>query len=773
MADFWDDEIESTAGRFPCTICEATHQLHPRLCHDCQPWADLTHLIFCKWSDYFRFRVNQFFFTGINEQRRNLSASRIVGKEELQYHELDYYLARKECMVCSLIADSVQSFSQRKGQQDLKLAVWRPFLFRDDTKAYEKQVVMRPGYTERLTQVCLLPGSLCSGENDPEPLVLKLFLEYAQYGTELQRVSRWQPGPIPLSKLQAWLENCHEAHGKECNEPIIPMKAPNGFRLIDTTSNSIVECSEQVDYVALSYCWAAAASNPEQDIQLQLDNVTELSKQNGLQISKLPPVISDAMQLCRDVGQRYLWVDRLCIIQDDPKSKFSQITAMERIYHMAEFTIVALSAKGLPGVSSRPRDTGLASLDAPWEGTLDTVTGASTPVAEWAIQRSKWDTRGWTFQERKLSRRLVFIDDRWAYFSCFQGVRWERDAGDLDYTLPVETGVHVPLSFSSYANFVTAYTMRQLSFRSDILNAFAGVANILASQMDTSLLFGLPEKYFLQALIWRSDTCSGDRDPALPIPSWSWASWDGTVEYVRRAAFGLPNLSSYSCALHNFRPTSPAYLGSLVKFFYSDPDTTKGVRPIKEYLSWFDIEHLEYEDFDTVTEMILDSDIPELSTWQSCIHSPLSARLHESISDESRRLAGTIPGCLVFTTTCAYLALDEVKHDEGNSEPPVACFNITTDGGDFAGQTMLMSRAQAKRLTDLGGNYFVIVIGAGYSEIPLGKSVWQKCAPGDPYGLYVMVTERREGVLYRLAIGVVDLIAWTNVKPAWETVVLA
>jgi hypothetical protein len=40
-------------------------------------------------------------------------------------------------------------------------------------------------------------------------------------------------------------------------------------------------------------------------------------------------------------------------------------------------------------------------------------------------------------------------------------------------------------------------------------------------------------------------------------------------------------------------------------------------------------------------------------------------------------------------------------------------------------------------------------------------------------GLYTMITEERDGVLYRLAIGVADLFAWTNAKPAWQSVVLA
>ncbi|KZL73950.1 HET domain-containing protein [Colletotrichum tofieldiae] len=71
----------------------------------------------------------------------------------------------------------------------------------------------------------------------------------------------------------------------------------------------------------------------------------------------LPEVVLDAMQLCRDINERYLWVDCLCIMEDNEEVKMLQINGMNAIYQLAEFTIVAAAdgiGVGLPGASTRP-----------------------------------------------------------------------------------------------------------------------------------------------------------------------------------------------------------------------------------------------------------------------------------------------------------------------------------------------------------------------------------------------------------------------------------
>lgn len=49
-----------------------------------------------------------------------------------------------------------------------------------------------------------------------------------------------------------------------------------------------------------------------------------------------------------------------------------------------------------------------------------------------AVNSSLWNKRGWTFQERVLSRRAIIITDFQTIFTCSQGVAYE----ELTYSLP-------------------------------------------------------------------------------------------------------------------------------------------------------------------------------------------------------------------------------------------------------------------------------------------------------------------------------------------------
>lgn len=67
----------------------------------------------------------------------------------------------------------------------------------------------------------------------------------------------------------------------------------------------------------------------------------------------LPETIADSIGLVRQLGERYLWVDVLCIVQDDPDDKAVQIHTMELIYGSSVFTIFAAGGKTASGTSSR------------------------------------------------------------------------------------------------------------------------------------------------------------------------------------------------------------------------------------------------------------------------------------------------------------------------------------------------------------------------------------------------------------------------------------
>jgi hypothetical protein len=92
------------------------------------------------------------------------------------------------------------------------------------------------------------------------------------------------------------------------------------------------------EYVALSYMWALATSSRSTStriFQLEAGNISCLACKDALKTDELPDVIVDAIQLCADLGQRYLWVDRLCVVQDDRLAQKTQLQAMDTIYNRA------------------------------------------------------------------------------------------------------------------------------------------------------------------------------------------------------------------------------------------------------------------------------------------------------------------------------------------------------------------------------------------------------------------------------------------------------
>jgi hypothetical protein len=163
---------------------------------------------------------------------------------------------------------------------------------------------------------------------------------------------------------------------------------PERLRVIDVTRRCLIEKS-QCDFVALSYVWGP---DVDQSTVTYKSNVEELEGPGSLSPARLPQTLEDAMRVCEQLQERYLWVDRLCIIQDDTEDKARQIKAMDKIYSAARFVIVAAYGDGvkfgLPGIS-RPRWVTQMSVDLP-EMTVTNCVHEN--IAE---DMAVWRTRAW------------------------------------------------------------------------------------------------------------------------------------------------------------------------------------------------------------------------------------------------------------------------------------------------------------------------------------------------------------------------------------------
>ncbi|KAG0558454.1 hypothetical protein KC19_10G029400 [Ceratodon purpureus] len=341
-----------------------------------------------------------------------------------------------------------------------------------------------------------------------------------------------------------WL-SCCEANHPACTPERWFDKAPDlPLRLIDVKRRKVVQAPHNCRYVALSYVWGHL-----EQVQLKRGTMAKLEEDGGVLIATSKSIL-DAIVLVDMLGMEYLWVDSLCIIQDDDGDRARQIANMNVVYACAVLTIVSAAGSdangGLPGV--------LPGSRSPTQFT-ESINGLNLITSQcpfsWAVNESVWNTRGWTFQEKVLSKRLLIFTRHQVFYHCNEATWFEdtifekndssfmvdmvEDASrELCYKFPntLETPlVHRELCYkfpnmaiSLYRYLVTGYRARSLTHESDALNAFAGILQSLSAEFSGGFLWGLPQSALQHGMLWATTNHSPDRrNPCFP--SWSWAGW--------------------------------------------------------------------------------------------------------------------------------------------------------------------------------------------------------------------------------------------------------
>jgi hypothetical protein len=348
---------------------------------------------------------------------------------------------------------------------------------------------------------------------------------------ESSRAEREPKRQIEMSSICEWISICEGSHTSCGKAPRVRLESGFTLRVIDVDQGCIIEAEPGRGdrYIALSYVWGGV-----QQLQLSRSNYNLLTQPGSITSSttQVPRTIQDAIILCKGISEKYLWCDSLCIIQDAPEDRNIQIMNMNHIYSHALLTLVAASGSnanaGLPGVR-----LGSASIqDSQRINGLELIPGRSDlwPL----IKSSTWFTRGWTFQEYVLSKRLLFVVSGAVVFLC-QKALFREDAG-LN-SIPSERkryllcGMgHISPTMSAsqaskrYRDLISAYSFRELTNDYDILNAFAGISKALSPVLG-SFLSGLPEENICTALLWRNTASRIGNNRREKFPSWSWSGW--------------------------------------------------------------------------------------------------------------------------------------------------------------------------------------------------------------------------------------------------------
>ncbi|KAI0547878.1 HET-domain-containing protein [Xylaria curta] len=568
LFDHWSPEQDTDSLLHDvCDNCSSIADREP-LCAFCSHLR-LHHLAICLENKLKRLNIE----LDLDRNTRGSGISRIFSTEG--------------CVLCSLIAQTIHSYfvmSKKPDEDennmkantglscllDQSWGIGRLTLnFTMHNTSHEVEIMYRKASEGTLNLAA--HNTSHEVEITPEPtLKLTAYNTFREVEAMYRKASKGPKqmieGRINWRTVQQWIRECTQ-HPKCTRSELSPI--PQGFRLFDVNNRKLIsdfqpgsKLGGNIKFVALSYVWGKLdiSSNDA----LLSSNKHELTT-NGLGKMNLPKAIEDAITVCQQLDQRFLWVDRLCIQQDgNEREKRAQINAMGDIYSSTEFTIIHASGTSMedpiPGVSTTREVFQSKTVVC----GLELMSGY--PDLKVIMLQSKWNERGWTYQEAVLSRRKLLFTPFELWFECNdehspyqreEQCTRRRDGWFISRSQMSQLGqyrlnsfVERTTRFEDFLRHIESYTARSLTYQSDILDAFVGILTTLYE--GNRGIYGLPEVDFDRALLWYCENNPIKKMDTISVPSWSWASVSGTAT--------TPML----------RWHYPGFLGTLIQWSYKD-----------------------------------------------------------------------------------------------------------------------------------------------------------------------------------------------------------
>ncbi|KAF0323043.1 het domain-containing protein [Colletotrichum asianum] len=356
-----------------------------------------------------------------------------------------------------------------------------------------------------------------------------------------------------LLLLKHWVEECQTSH-TDCS----PSDHPLPTRVLDVTANPpklvITANLSQKDerYIALSHCWGL--SQPLRTLKTNIG-----LHQDGIDLSSTPQTFKDAVAVTRYLGMRYIWIDSLCIVQDDVLDWEYEAARMGDVYGFAYLVLGASSAsdgaKGFLGRRTQVRGSVTVSCSASprkfskihYRPVLDHSKALFSANFDGPLSE-----RGWAFQERALAKRFVSFGEFELQWACRSLEDCECDELDLrksqvgiegnnSWRFRGSVGIHAKgdgMSTQDAHYFhrqwrksvVTPYSGRKLTFQADKLVALSAISRVFQERVDDEFLAGLWRRELVHDLSWNRSRVEESRG-CIGAPSWSWASINGAVSW--------------------------------------------------------------------------------------------------------------------------------------------------------------------------------------------------------------------------------------------------
>ncbi|RAQ50242.1 hypothetical protein AFGD_012084 [Aspergillus flavus] len=363
------------------------------------------------------------------------------------------------------------------------------------------------------------------------------------------------------SVINTWMDSCINDHQMQCADasqsPLLPTRvidvSPVG---LDAGLVCLRDDRNKVDraarYVALSHCWGKCIP-----FATTTENLEDRKRE--VRIEDMSQVFQEAVLITRRLGIRYLWIDTLCIVQNDQHDWEVEASRMAKVYMDAFVVIGASNSNADDQGFLGPRDHS-GSID--WVRSLPNgrtsclALSLLPPAGErWTFGRDPvssepLQSRAWCLQERYLAQRILLYGARQLFWECRAISRAED--GDLRLgnlhnldrlrgTASIKRTIFDPrpdgdseVNYRGWYEMIEEYTQRSITHQSDRFPALSGVADAIAQTSRDAYLAGIWRKGLIEGLLW----CALNRDEPLKkptsyrAPSWSWASAEGPVQFI-------------------------------------------------------------------------------------------------------------------------------------------------------------------------------------------------------------------------------------------------
>ncbi|KAK3380824.1 heterokaryon incompatibility protein-domain-containing protein [Podospora didyma] len=249
---------------------------------------------------------------------------------------------------------------------------------------------------------------------------------------------------IDLARI--WRDDCLQNHSV-CKLGS-PVNAPLPTRLLDVTNPDSPFLTEtetfpsKIPYIALSYCWGPGKKF------VTLQNNLDVHRR-GIPSASLPLTFRDAIWVTKALGCQYIWIDALCVVQDDMTDMHREFSQMGNVYRHAELTVAAQGASSShAGLFSKEMSETSPLALYPCTVQLTVITDDFEVSRQVTLAGTNNSTdhlagRGWVLQEEVLSSRALVITSGQIGWECMQSSARE--------TSPILQMRKIPLAFKTDA----------------------------------------------------------------------------------------------------------------------------------------------------------------------------------------------------------------------------------------------------------------------------------------------------------------------------------